>query len=49
MKLAKIDKDNNLLLIAGAVPGPNGSYVMVKETNKVGQAAPQDSKSKEKK
>ena len=36
MKLAKIDKDNNLLLINGAVPGPNGSYMIIKETNKVG-------------
>jgi large subunit ribosomal protein L3 len=35
MKLARVDKDNNLLLIYGAVPGPNGSYVIVRETNKV--------------
>jgi large subunit ribosomal protein L3 len=35
MKLAKIDKENNLLLINGAVPGPNGSYVMIRATNKV--------------
>ena len=36
MKLAKIDKDNNLLLINGAVPGPNGSFMIIQETNKVG-------------
>jgi large subunit ribosomal protein L3 len=36
IKLVKIDKDNNLLLINGAVPGPNGSYVIVRETNRVG-------------
>jgi large subunit ribosomal protein L3 len=36
IKLVKIDKDNNLLLINGCVPGPNGSYVIIKETNKVG-------------
>jgi large subunit ribosomal protein L3 len=36
MKIAKIDADNNLLLINGAVPGPNGSYMVIKETNKVG-------------
>ena len=36
MKLAKIDKENNLLLINGSVPGPNGGYVVVQETNKVG-------------
>ena len=35
MKVAKIDKDNNLLLINGAVPGPNGSYMIIKETNVV--------------
>src|SRR6476660_1358400 len=33
MKLVKIDKENNLLLVNGAVPGPNGSYVIVQETN----------------
>ena len=36
MKLAKIDKENNLLLINGAVPGPNGTYIIIRETNKVG-------------
>jgi large subunit ribosomal protein L3 len=36
MKLAKIDKENNLVLINGAVPGPNGTYVVICETNKVG-------------
>ena len=36
IKLVKIDKDNNLILINGAVPGPNGTYVIVRETNKVG-------------
>jgi large subunit ribosomal protein L3 len=35
MKLARIDKENNLLLISGAVPGPNGTYVMIQATNKV--------------
>jgi large subunit ribosomal protein L3 len=37
MRLVKIDKDNHLLLIGGAVPGPNGSMVVVRETNKVGK------------
>jgi large subunit ribosomal protein L3 len=36
IKLVKVDKDNNLLLINGCVPGPNGTYVIIKETNKVG-------------
>jgi len=36
LKIAKIDAENNLLLVRGAVPGPTGCYVMVRETNKVG-------------
>lgn len=36
LKLAGVDKENNLLLINGAVPGPNGTYVVIRETNKVG-------------
>ena len=35
MKLVRVDKENNLLLINGAVPGPNGAYLVVRETNKV--------------
>ena len=34
IKLVKIDAENNLLLVNGAVPGPNGGLVVVKETNK---------------
>ena len=34
-KLAGIDAENNLLLIRGAVPGPNGGYVVVQQTNKM--------------
>ena len=33
--VAKIDAENNLLLIHGSVPGPNGSYVVIRETNVV--------------
>ena len=44
LKLVRIDKDHNLLLVRGAIPGPNGSYVVVKQTNKIkrvgGPAAP---------
>lgn len=36
LKIAKIDAENNLLLVRGAVPGPNGGFVVVRETNKVG-------------
>lgn len=35
LRLVRVDKDNNLLLINGAVPGPNGCYLVVRETNKV--------------
>lgn len=36
LQLVKVDAENNLLLVRGAVPGPNGGYVIVSETNKVG-------------
>jgi large subunit ribosomal protein L3 len=36
LKLIKIDPENNLLLVCGAVPGPAGSYVTIRQTNKVG-------------
>ena len=36
LNLVKVDSENNYLLVEGAVPGPNGSYVVVRETNKVG-------------
>src|SRR5262249_28513708 len=35
LKLVRIDKEQNLLLVRGAVPGPNGSYVIVRQTNKL--------------
>jgi large subunit ribosomal protein L3 len=37
-KLVSIDKENDLLLIRGAVPGPNGGYVMVR-TSKVAKVS----------
>ncbi|MEM7475625.1 MAG: 50S ribosomal protein L3 [Planctomycetota bacterium] len=36
LKVAKVDAENNLLLVEGAVPGPRGGFVIVRETNKVG-------------
>ncbi|XZE56919.1 50S ribosomal protein L3 [Planctomycetaceae bacterium SH139] len=36
LKLVKVDPENNLLLVRGAVPGPNGGYVVIQQTNKVG-------------
>ena len=35
LRLVRVDKDNNLLLIYGAVPGPNGGLLIVRETNHV--------------
>ncbi|MDR2346316.1 MAG: 50S ribosomal protein L3 [Planctomycetaceae bacterium] len=32
-KVVLVDKENNLLIIRGAVPGPKGGYVTVKPTN----------------
>jgi len=29
LKVMKIDKNNNLIVVKGSVPGPNGSYVIV--------------------
>ncbi len=34
-KIVRIDAERNLLLIRGAVPGPNGGYVVVQQTNKL--------------
>lgn len=36
LKVAQVDVENNLLLVRGAVPGPNGGFIVVRETNKVG-------------
>jgi len=34
LKLVKIDIENNVMLVMGAVPGPNGGVVSVRATNK---------------
>lgn len=34
LKVVRVDEANNILLIRGAVPGHNGSYVMIHETNR---------------
>jgi large subunit ribosomal protein L3 len=33
--LVRVDAEQNLILIRGAVPGPNGGYVVIKQTNKM--------------
>ncbi|HSW44379.1 MAG TPA: 50S ribosomal protein L3 [Phycisphaerae bacterium] len=30
-ELVRVDKDNNLLLVRGSIPGPNGGYVIVRQ------------------
>lgn len=32
LTIAKVDADNNLLMIKGAVPGPNGSLILLKKS-----------------
>jgi len=34
-KVVKVDAEKNLLLIRGSIPGPNGGYVIVQQTNKL--------------
>jgi large subunit ribosomal protein L3 len=34
LTIVRIDGDNHLVLVRGAVPGPNGSLVMIRPTNK---------------
>ena len=35
LKIVKIDAEANLILVRGAVPGPNGGFVMIRKTNKI--------------
>jgi len=35
LKLVQIDVANDLLLVRGAVPGPNGGYLVIRPTNKL--------------
>jgi large subunit ribosomal protein L3 len=34
LTVVKVDPTNNLLLIKGAVPGPNGGFLVIRQTNK---------------
>jgi len=36
LELVRIDAESNMVLVRGAIPGPNGGYVLVRKTNKVG-------------
>jgi large subunit ribosomal protein L3 len=35
LEVVRVDSSNNLLLIKGAVPGPSGGYLTIRQTNKV--------------
>jgi large subunit ribosomal protein L3 len=35
LRVIRVDVENHLLLVYGAVPGPNGGYVVVRQTNKL--------------
>jgi len=39
LNVVRVDVENNLLLVHGAVPGPIGGYVMIRRTNKLPVAA----------
>ena len=41
LKVVRVDTDNDLLLVLGAVPGPNGGFVVIKPTNKLPVAVAQ--------
>jgi len=34
LKVVQIDADKHLILVRGAVPGPNGGYIMIRPTNR---------------
>ncbi len=36
LSVVKVDAENHLILVRGAVPGPNGGFLVIRETNKVG-------------
>ena len=39
LKVVRLDKETNLLLVRGAVPGPNGAMVVVQQTNLIKKVA----------
>ncbi len=53
LEIIKVDKENNLLVIKGSIPGNENSYILIKEAKKIpmkreGQGKDKDAKSKEK-
>ena len=35
LKVVQVDAENNLLVVRGGIPGPNGGYVLIRETNQM--------------
>jgi large subunit ribosomal protein L3 len=35
LKVVRCEQEHNLLLVRGAVPGPNGGFLVIRETNKL--------------
>lgn len=35
LRVVRFEQEHNLLLVRGAVPGPNGGFLVIRETNKV--------------
>ncbi len=48
IKVVRIDAESNLLLLRGAVPGPEGAYVTVQKTNKIKKVGGPVTKAKKK-
>jgi len=40
LQVVGVDPENNLLLVRGAVPGPNGGFVVIRHTNKLSGLQP---------
>jgi large subunit ribosomal protein L3 len=39
LKVVKVDTDENLLLVRGSVPGPNGQYIFIRRAQKPAKKA----------
>lgn len=35
LTIVRVDTDNNLILVRGGIPGPNGGFVLIRPTNKL--------------
>ncbi len=35
LKVVRIDPENHLLVVRGGIPGPNGGYLLIRQTNKL--------------